>query len=149
MTIVKVGLDVPVAQLFDYLAGGADARDIGKRVVVPFGRRSAVGMVLDVSEHSSLPAGKLKSVTRILRDAPGLSADDLRLLRFAAEYYHYPLGQVVLNALPSRLRRAGPIAAIGETEYALTDLGRSRSLAEVPARARAKRKVLEALHAGA
>src|SRR3712207_3614214 len=100
MTVVAVGLDVPVAREFEYSAADADEADIGRRVLVPFGRRSAIAVVLRVSEYSHFPAEKLKRVTRILRDAPGFSADDLKLLRFAADYYHYPLGQVVMHALP-------------------------------------------------
>ena len=148
MAIVSVGLDVPVPRLFDYLAPGAGELDVGQRVVVPFGKRTAVGVVLDVSEHSDLPRDKLKTVTRFLRNAPALSADDLRLLRFASEYYHYPLGQVVMNALPSRLRRPEPIADAGEAEYALTDSGRAQRVEDVPARSRVKRKLLEALASG-
>src|SRR3954466_6595746 len=105
MSIVTVGLDVPLAREFEYIAVDATQADIGRRAVVPFGRRTAIGVVLDVSEHSQISADKLKRVNRIVRDAPGLSMEDLRLLRFASEYYHYPLGQVVTTALPTRLKR--------------------------------------------
>src|SRR5687768_13816935 len=109
MSVVAVGLDVPVSREFEY-AANADKSDLGRRVVVPFGSRTALGVVLDVRERSDFPADKLKRVNRILRDSPGFSAEDLRLLTFASDYYHYPLGQVVMNALPTRLRRAEPIA---------------------------------------
>src|SRR5690242_14410576 len=99
MKIARVGLDVPVAQLFDY---GIDARDeplAGERVVVPFGKRHLVGVVVEIANESEVSVERLRSISRVLREAPPLSADDLRLLRFASEYYHYPLGQVVMNAL--------------------------------------------------
>ena len=63
MTIVSVGLDVPLSREFEYAAPDASAADIGSRVIVPFGPRTAVGVVLEVGEHSSVPADKLKPVT--------------------------------------------------------------------------------------
>ena len=42
----------------------------------------------------------------ILRDGPPLPAELLALLAFCSKYYHHPIGEVVLNSLPSRLRRA-------------------------------------------
>ena len=85
---------------------------VGERVLVPFGKRRVVGVVLEVADAlRRSPTDRLKSVTRVLRDGAAARAEDLRLLRFAADYYHYPLGQVVMNALPQRLRRAAPRAA--------------------------------------
>ncbi|MDB5904868.1 MAG: replication restart helicase PriA, partial [Betaproteobacteria bacterium] len=74
MKTVTVGLDVPVDRLFEYLAPAVDEGDIGKRVIVPFGRRTAVGVVLGIDEPSSFPRDKLKPVQRVLRDEPGFGA---------------------------------------------------------------------------
>jgi primosomal protein N' (replication factor Y) len=145
MSIVKVGLDVPLAREFDYIAPDISTDDIGRRVIVPFGRRSAVGVVLGVAETSDLARDKLKRISRIVRDAPGLSPDDLRLLKFASDYYHHPLGQVVMAALPTRLRREQGSRRSAPTEYVLTDLGRAQAPDALPARARVKRRLLEAL----
>ncbi|MEA3156697.1 MAG: hypothetical protein QOK44_4286, partial [Betaproteobacteria bacterium] len=95
MKIVRVGLDVPVGQTFDYLSCDAGVGDIGSRVLVQFGKRAMIGIVLEVQDSSEVPATRLKQVVRLLRDTPALSHEDLRLLRFASEYYHYPMGQVV------------------------------------------------------
>jgi primosomal protein N' (replication factor Y) len=141
MTIVRVGLDLPLAQSFDYLSADAQASDIGTRVLVPFGQRTMIGVLLDVGDTSTMPLTRLKPVIRILRSTPALSPDDLRLLRFASDYYHYPLGLVVLNALPQRLRRAvQPLKA--EVEYTLTDAGMRARADQLPRRARVKRKLL-------
>jgi primosomal protein N' (replication factor Y) len=105
MTIIRVALDVPVDKLFDYRAPDATATDIGRRVVVPFGRKTMVGVIVETAAASEIPAARLKSATEVLRDLPPLPAEDLRLMRFAAEYYHHPLGAVVVGALPTRLRR--------------------------------------------
>ncbi|MBT6325327.1 MAG: hypothetical protein HOJ35_05120, partial [Bdellovibrionales bacterium] len=41
--ILKIALDVPINQLFDYLAND-NAIKIGQYVTVPFGRRKIVGV---------------------------------------------------------------------------------------------------------
>jgi primosomal protein N' (replication factor Y) len=105
MSIIRVALDVPVSKLFDYCAPDATAGDVGQRVQVPFNRRTAVGVIVELAHATAVPAERLKTAVRILRDSPPLAADDLRLLRFSADYYHHPLGAVIMGALPTRLRR--------------------------------------------
>lgn len=146
MKIVRVGLDVPVDQCFDYRADDAAESDVGRLVVVPFGKRIATGVILEIASASEIPAARVKHVIRIAREAPGWSGEDLRLLRFASDYYHYPLGQVVTSALPARLRRPAP-ASRGEVRYHLTDAGATAAPDALPARAAVKRKVLAAFHA--
>ncbi len=109
MRVLRVALDVPLATLFDYLApDGLDAQP-GDRVVVPFGARSRVGVVVETSIGSSIPAAKLKQVSRVLDDAPRLPAPWLELMRFLSSYYQRPLGETVIGALPPRLRSLKPL----------------------------------------
>jgi primosomal protein N' (replication factor Y) len=105
MKVIRVALDVPVAKVFDYLAPDATAADVGQRVLVPFGRRQAVGIILELAHSSEVAGERLKSAIRVLRDWPPLAAGELRLIRFAADYYHHPMGAAVLSALPARLKR--------------------------------------------
>ena len=49
---------------------------------------------------------RIKPLVHVFRDEPALESDVIELLRFSAEYYHYPIGQVVMGALPQLLRRA-------------------------------------------
>ncbi|MGZ5148511.1 MAG: primosomal protein N' [Burkholderiales bacterium] len=146
MNIVRVGLDVPLAQSFDYLSPGAEHGDIGSRVLVQFGKRTMIGVVLEVWDDSNVPTTRLKHVVQLLRGTPAFSRDDLRLLRFASEYYHYPLGQVVAGALPQRLRQVGkPLSA--NVEFVLTNAGLQAQVDQLPTRARAQRKFLLACQA--
>jgi primosomal protein N' (replication factor Y) len=124
MTILRVALDVPLAQLFDYSWTGAAPAAVGKRVVVPLGKRTAMGVVVEVAERSALPESSLRAARDLLQDAPGLNEEILGLLRFAADYYHYPLGQAVAAALPLRLRRIG-LTERPSWVYALTESGRA------------------------
>lgn len=146
MSIVRVGLDVPLNQCFDYRADDADASDVGRLALVPFGKRTVVGVVLEIASATEIPANRIKSVIRISRELPGWNAEDLRLLQFASDYYHHPLGQVVTSALPARLRR--PAAAVRvETGYGLTESGALAQDEDLPARAAAQRRVLATFRA--
>ena len=61
MQIARVALDVPLHRLFDYLAPPGEAlctADIGCRVRVPFGRRSRIGIIVDVLTHSEHPLAR-------------------------------------------------------------------------------------------
>jgi primosomal protein N' (replication factor Y) len=97
-------LDVPLATLFDYLAPSALQVQIGDRVMVPFGARQRVGVVVATDEASEVPAERLKSISAVRDDAPRLPADWLELMRFLSAYYQRPLGETVIGALPPRLR---------------------------------------------
>ena len=105
---------MPLPRLFDYVAEGVTREDIGARVAVPFGRegqagvRSSVGIIVELSNSSDIARDKLKPVQRVLRDTPPLSRDWIALAQFCAGYYHKPLGEVMLSALPPRLRTAKP-----------------------------------------
>jgi primosomal protein N' (replication factor Y) (superfamily II helicase) len=142
MKIVRVGFDVPLDKLFDYRCDDASEADIGARVLAPFGKRSVVGVILEVADATTIAAPRLKAVTRLLREAPGFSADDLKLLRFAASYYQHPLGAVVMSALPTGLRRVRRAPAKSLTHYALSALGATRTADSLPARALVKRRLL-------
>jgi primosomal protein N' (replication factor Y) len=142
MKIVRVGFDVPLDTLFDYRCDDAREADIGARVLAPFGKRSAVGVIMDIADTSTVAIGRLKPITKMLRDAPAFSAEDIKLIRFAAEYYHHPLGAVAMSALPAGLRRARRQPAKSLTHYELTALGITRTLDSLPARAVTKRRLL-------
>lgn len=126
MPIVRVALDVPVATLFDYLASDATVQDIGARVQVPFGRKLMTGVIMEVSADSSVPPGKLKPVSHIFHDIPPLPVALLNLCRFCSDYYHHPLGEVVMNALPGKLRSSKPFVQKSAValQFCFTDAGR-------------------------
>ena len=82
---------------------------IGKRVLVPFGKRTITGYVLD---HSSpLPADikniDIKEILDVIDDAPLFDKRMLRLFRWTANYYLAPLGEVIKAALPPGINWEG------------------------------------------
>lgn len=122
--IIKVALDVPLSTRFDYLAEDATVEDIGSRVAVPFGNKLLIGILLDVESRSEIPATRLKSAARIFRDIPPLNSSLLDLFRFCSDYYHHPIGSVMLNALPAGLKTARPVEMKRPRCFSLTETGR-------------------------
>ncbi len=144
MTILRVALDVPLDSLFDYEAGDSLA-EVGQRVLVPFGPRKLVGVVLEKTAESGMDSKRIKPILQAFEGEPLLSPETLKLLRFCADYYHYPLGQVVLSALPSRLRDVKPALPEKRIGYRLTDQGRQAGMDGLPKRAVLQRKLWLAL----
>ncbi len=148
MTVVRVALDVPVNQLFDYLAPDANATDIGRCISVPFGNRQTSAVILSICETSTLPDEKLKNAGHINRSVPPLPQSILELFNFCSHYYHYPIGQVIMNSLPVLLRKFKQPAHPTSGQYihrVLTSVGKSLSLSDIPMRAKAKRQLLSLL----
>ncbi len=146
MPIVRVALDIPLPTLFDYTA--ADGVAVGQRVLVPFGRRQVVGVVMECVADSALALERIKQVTHVLDEAPLLPEELLTLLRFCSDYYHHPLGATVLPALPVRLRSSQPVALKEALHYTLTVSGRSLDLSLVSKRKVVQHRILAALQQG-
>src|SRR5687768_18009544 len=76
--IVAVAVDAPLRRLFDYRppAGSTDGALVpGTRLWVPFGRRRAVGVVIERREHSDVPAAKLRTaIAKIDRKSTRLNS---------------------------------------------------------------------------
>lgn len=105
MPIVQVLLDVPIPKVFDYWSEEVTSQDCGFRVLVPFGRQKKIGIIWAVNSSSTYPQEKIKSIEALWRDIPPFNQLDWALMQFSSQYYHYPLGQVVLGALPPAFRK--------------------------------------------
>jgi len=104
-----VALAVPLAKLFEYALPQEASLQVGDRVVVPFGARQQIGVVLETQAESALPPERMKPIAAIRDDAPRLSAEWLELMRFLSSYYQRPLGETIVSALPPRLRSVKPL----------------------------------------
>jgi primosomal protein N' (replication factor Y) len=146
--LFRVALDTPLRRLFDYLPPpareGAAPLEAGMRVRVPFGRRRLIGMVLGGADSSDLPPERLKPILEVLDSRPLLDAAALELIRWAADYYHHPIGQVLATALPKALR-LGAGSAATEERWRVTDAGAAAAAAGEPRRAAKQRALLDSL----
>jgi primosomal protein N' (replication factor Y) len=141
--IFRVALDTPVRRLFDYLppVQATVQPAPGVRVRVPFGRQRRVGVITEIADESEIPPARLKPILEVLDTAPLLDAALQGLLRWAADYYHHPLGEVLASALPRPLRLGAPGRA-REERWLPTDTGTAAFAAGEPRRAPKQRALL-------
>ncbi|MFP4476890.1 MAG: primosomal protein N' [Desulfatibacillaceae bacterium] len=115
---VQIAVAAPVPRPLTYavpesLAGRCPP---GARVLVPLGRRRVTGYVLGPGEP---PSGvRTRAVKDVLDDEPLFPASMLALFRWISDYYLYPLGLVLKEALP------GGVNTTETLEVDLTDAGR-------------------------
>lgn len=148
--IFKIAVPVPLDGLFDYLAPtGCDLAGIqpGIRVLVPFGKRTQVGVLLAIDDSSAVGSERLKQAIEILDEKPLLSERDLRLLGWASRYYHHPLGEVLAAAFPVALRQGKPALLQRQRFFGLSPQGQQTLPDQL--RRSVKQQVLLALLQGA
>ena len=142
--IARVAVPVPLRQTFDFLIpSSASVLAPGMRVTVPFGRRRLTGIVTALPAHSELETHRLKSIIQVLDDQPVLPDSLLRLIQWAADYYHHPVGEVWQTALPVTLRRGLALAPRREPAYCISAAGRERPLDDLR-RSPAKQRIVAA-----
>lgn len=139
---IDVAVPVAVDSLFTYRVPEEFQPLVqpGIRVVVPFGRRTVVGVVTAL-EHSS-PRARLKSVSDVLDASPILSPELLALARWIAEYYFAPLGEVIKAMLVQGATRPGrrkirllphaSSAEISKTQAKIIDVLHGTSVVALP-----------------
>jgi primosomal protein N' (replication factor Y) len=142
--ILRVAVAAPLPGLFDYLAPPDMPRQRlhrGVRLQVPFGPSTRIGFLWQTASSSQLPHTRLKPVLALLDEEPLLPPPDLALLRWAADYYQHPLGEVLLQALPAALRGTGAGPLPRAQAWRLTGAGRQAR----PARPARRQEALLAL----
>ena len=115
----NVALPVPLRATFTYAVPEAlrDALQPGSRVLVPFRKKSMVGVIVEFTDTA--PSGtKAREITRALDILPALTPKLLDLAHWVANYYVAPIGEVLRSMLP-------PITELkANREIVLTQAGR-------------------------
>lgn len=136
--IVEVALPVPLPRYFDYrlIFDKQIQPCVGQRIQVPFGHgggkkkggaRKLIGVITGIKAESDIAENKLKNAIGILDDEPLLSANMIKLLKWAAQYYHYPPGTVFEAALPVWLRKKTELPEKLQNQiWQLTEIGRAQ-----------------------
>ncbi|CUU22352.1 Primosomal protein N' [Duffyella gerundensis] len=124
MPVVQVVLPVPLARKFDYLLPATLTPAVGGRVSVPFGNRKMVGIVVGFSEQSDFPEAQLKQVVEVIDHASLFPPSLWRILQWAADYYHFPLGEVLFHALPVLIRQGKPAQSAPLWQWVISEQGK-------------------------
>ncbi|AGQ38175.1 TPA: primosomal protein N' [Mannheimia haemolytica] len=119
-----MALNVPLHRYFDYLLPPAFNACQGGRVVVPFGRQTKIGIVVDFPQTSDVPTEKLKPIKAALDSSPIFDSEMWQLLNWAARYYHAPIGEVLTGALPIKLRNGDSTERVQSNYFVVTEQGR-------------------------
>ena len=120
----NVALPVPLRTTFTYAVPDALRETVqpGSRVLVPFRKKSMVGVVVDLAERlpEGTPAGaKIREVTKALEPGPALTPKLIELAHWIAGYYLAPVGEVFRAMLP-------PVTELRtQRQMVLTDAGRA------------------------
>src|SRR5271163_3086669 len=115
----NVALPVPLRTTFTYAIPESlkGAIQPGSRILVPFRKKSLVGVVVDLTDQP--PANvKLREIARLMEFAPALTPKLIELAQWIANYYLAPIGEVFRAMLP-------PVTEINvRREIVLTPEGR-------------------------
>lgn len=109
-TIIQVAVNHLIFTPYDYKLPGEYAQDLtGCRVLIKFGKKKnfEVGVILQAISASDFADTELKKelkIAKLLDKHPLIQPDLMKTLLFGADYYHYPIGPVLLKALPTMLR---------------------------------------------
>ena len=100
MNFVDVAIPTPLRTTFTYINKTSQTL-LGKRVLVEFGRRKVVGVVIDEkADHNS--KFKLKEVIEILDDmTPTFNKSEINQITSIAKAYLHPIGDVIDAFLPT------------------------------------------------
>jgi len=110
MMYLEVAVAAPLLSTLTYLLPdyylGSNRDDVdfaGRKVLVPLGRRQAIGYVLGrIKNHDG--GFVIKEIRDILGDEPLFPANMVPFFRWISHYYQYPIGEVITTALPAGLK---------------------------------------------
>ena len=119
---VDVILPLPLDGVFTYSVPQpwGEQVKIGIRVLVPFGRKTHVGIVAKTHKGPLPTDFQIKDILQVLDAEPILLDTQLRLWQWIADYYMSPIGEVYKAALPSGLKAEDGYKAKTETYIRLT-----------------------------
>ncbi len=121
--VLRVALPVPLPQLFDYLPPERGSASVGARIVVSWGPRKLVGVVVEVAAEAGIDRHRLKRALALPDPEALLDRELMQTLGWAADYWLSAPGEAYANALPVALRSPRPLPALDEVHWAITAQG--------------------------
>jgi len=96
----NVAIAIPLRQAFTYHSNQQVVP--GTRVAVKFGATNKLGIVIEAVSNTNI---KTKPIHIVLDDLPVFSKTELKILKWASDYYLHPIGEVISSFLPTNLRQ--------------------------------------------
>ena len=75
----------------------------GRRVLVPLGKKSVIGIIYRRHEGELAPNIKVRDIVQVIDEQPIVTEKQLQLWDWLAQYYMCTLGEVMAAALPSEI----------------------------------------------
>lgn len=114
----EVALPVPLRSTFTYAVPASLNGEplVGRRVVVPFGRRAMTGVALAESDRPP-DVPRIKEIAEVMDSLPALPPKLIQLGHWISRYYLAPVGEAFRAMLPPEIELRH------HREYSLTDSG--------------------------
>ncbi len=116
-----IAVGFPLRQCFTYKSKEEIKK--GKRVIVPFGSKSTIGIVVKkIAKPKSLKG--LKEIISIADEYSCFNGSIFEAIIWASDYYHHPIGEVFFSFMPTLLRKQNNKIIIDldeNTEYKLNE----------------------------
>ncbi|HXI09707.1 MAG TPA: primosomal protein N', partial [Thermodesulfobacteriota bacterium] len=99
----EIAVELPLEHTFTYSVPESLRAEaaLGKRALVPFGKRTVTGYITATSSKPPAEVKKIKPVIDILDDTPIFDAKRLEFYRWLSSYYFAPLGSVLALTHPA------------------------------------------------
>jgi primosomal protein N' (replication factor Y) len=100
---IEVAVALPVYKTFTYSVPEdlLPFISVGKRVLVPFGRRRVTGYILGTSR--GVTPGEIRHILDVLDEQPLFPPSMIPFFQWISDYYKHPIGDVIKNGLPGGL----------------------------------------------
>ncbi|MDR2767369.1 MAG: primosomal protein N' [Treponema sp.] len=106
VSYLDIVFDIPLKQVYSYRSDEKGEAALGKRAMVPFGRREVMGYI--VGEHEGPPPDlapeKIKAIRRVVDKEPVFGAVNAALARWMADFYLCGPGEALAAMIPSARR---------------------------------------------
>jgi primosomal protein N' (replication factor Y) len=115
---IPPSFNAPLGQSFSYKADEKNEAAVGKRAMVPFGRRDCLGFI--TGESDKLPEGvkeeSVKKIRRVVDAEPLFDNVTIQTARWMAGYYFCSTGQALSAMIPSGRKGIIPALPGGDEE---------------------------------
>ena len=119
-----VAISLPLRQCFTYSSNLKIEKS--SRVLVPFGNRKVIGLVIKKSKVPTVTNIGIKKIISIIDTYPVFNKSIFNTILWSSEYYHHPIGEVFNTFIPNQLRKVNnkviePLAMEGLNQLSVNE----------------------------